>query len=461
MLRIISIFIFCAFALIANARTLADFKSDTGYCGLGVYDTWSDSPFMTGELKGNYAVTEGTLAAQRSRFGSNTFGVRIDLDSSFPVSPDTQYIHVMMYKPKSGRTMIVGLGSRRERLGQDPYTEQFWELSDNEILPGRWSDAVFPVRCASGIDIRSLVLVPDCESPHDLLEDFIFYIDDIVISDSPTPRVSNEFYPVSGSKSETLQEKEVYAMKSFGFECQGRRQVLELDGSKPGNMYRDMTSKTFYACPGDVLTPFVTMERDGLQSYLYLDSDMNGFFDSNKGDASEEMKRNECVASGGNGKMNSFRLPIDMPPGMYRVRFKSDSNNSDPEGANIGGNRINENGGMIADAMLCVYDGNCILNDFQLNGEVTAADGRKLNSLKTEADKSFIIRSVPEKGFHNGGVEVKSGFNLTGEQYDRYGNRQYTVWTIDASDFNTDGTFAIPSEKLRGNILFIGKMLED
>ena len=63
------------------------------YKSLGVYDTWEASPFRTGQLQGNYAVVDNhltaeeemlgaapntsakILAVQRSRFGSNTFGV--------------------------------------------------------------------------------------------------------------------------------------------------------------------------------------------------------------------------------------------------------------------------------------------------------------------------------------------------------------------------------------------------
>ena len=68
------------------------------YASLGAYDTWEQSPFRTGALKANVAVvdnhlldadcneTQKMLGIQRSRFGSNTFGAKIDLKKKFEIS---------------------------------------------------------------------------------------------------------------------------------------------------------------------------------------------------------------------------------------------------------------------------------------------------------------------------------------------------------------------------------------
>ena len=76
--------------LAANAQSnVINFESQTGYKSVGVFDTWENSPFRTGVLKGNVKVvnnpnkanddiigqinpSEKVLAFQRSRFGSNT-----------------------------------------------------------------------------------------------------------------------------------------------------------------------------------------------------------------------------------------------------------------------------------------------------------------------------------------------------------------------------------------------------
>ena len=90
--------------------------------------------------------TDMVLGAQRSRFGSNRFGVRVDLNETFELTPTVKYVHVLIHKPKAGRVMLVGLGSRQERFGQNPYCEQFWTLSSNSIIENQWCDAVFAIK---------------------------------------------------------------------------------------------------------------------------------------------------------------------------------------------------------------------------------------------------------------------------------------------------------------------------
>lgn len=311
-----------------KADVVIDFDDPSSYRSTGIYDVWEQSPFRTGELKGNWKVTSnpdrninkflGTvtngsqkvLGAQRSRFGSNRFGARVDLNDSFKISPDTLYVHVMVHKPKDGRVMLVGLGSREERTGQNPYTEQFRVLSETPVVPGSWSDAVFPVRGAKGIDIRSLVLIPDCESPHNFKEDFLFYIDDIVVNNSAISRT-----------------------------------------------------------------------------------------------------------------------PYDMD----KIAQTNEDNN------NINSDYI-------------------VINDSQLNGEVLAADGSKLDSYKAKKNQDFKIKVAPEKGFHNGGVDIYVFGNRDNNTSDTSKAKRYH---IPPKKFNKDNTYVIPADVLQGNVLIQGIMIED
>ena len=113
-----------AFAQDGDALKIG-FETDD-YRSVSVYDTWEASPFRTGVLSGNAAVidnniaseyngTDNILAVQRSRFGSNTFGVRIDLKETFELTPTPKYVHVLINKPVEGRVMLVGLGKRKDR----------------------------------------------------------------------------------------------------------------------------------------------------------------------------------------------------------------------------------------------------------------------------------------------------------------------------------------------------------
>ncbi len=190
-----------ALPLMGIAQTKIDFGTGN-YKRIGVYDTWEESPFRTGRLKGrtkvmknpfaHTAVPEKVLAVQCSRHGSNTFGVRVDLEQPFAISPKTQYVHVMLHKPVPGRVMLIGLGKRTERAGQSPEAEQFWVYSTQPCQPAQWNDAVFPVRGSEGVEIHSLVVVPQCESPHNRTEDFAAYVGDILIDNAPEPRVKTE-----------------------------------------------------------------------------------------------------------------------------------------------------------------------------------------------------------------------------------------------------------------------------
>lgn len=191
---------------LAAQQVKVDFESPASYRAIGVYDTWEESPFRTGKMKGNAAVVPNFTAAdamkvgnksaqilgiQRSRFGSNTFGVRVDLPQSFELTPEVKYVHVKMYNPHTTKVMLVGLGKRTDRPGQSADTEQFWVYAENRLMTNQWCDAVFPVKGNGGIEIHSLVFVPDCSSPHALQADFTAYIDDIEVSTQSEPRINS------------------------------------------------------------------------------------------------------------------------------------------------------------------------------------------------------------------------------------------------------------------------------
>lgn len=216
--------LFCTSLL--HAQTTEEVRIDfenQNYKALGVYDTWLKSPFRSqnkqaAALEGNVQVvsnidknydeilkatpnaSNNVLGFQRSRFGSNTFGARIDLKQPFALTKETKYVHVMIHKPKAGRTMLIGLGKRTDRKGQSTDTEQFWELSTREVEPNKWVDAVFPVKGAGGIEIHSLVVVVDCEDTNGMKDDFLAYIDNIVVNNEAFTTTNREDYPMNYSK---------------------------------------------------------------------------------------------------------------------------------------------------------------------------------------------------------------------------------------------------------------------
>lgn len=241
--------VMCILSLLVEAQTITFDTKD--YKDLGVYDAWEESPFRTGKLVGNCQVIDNffqnstsnlqnpntkILAFQRSRYGSNTFGARIDLNETFEITPNYIYAHARIYTPVEGRVMLIGLGKRRERAGQSPETEQFWVMSKNNVEPNTWTDAVFPIKGAEGIDIHSLVIVPHCESPHHLTEDFACYFDDIEINTDPQPRFAGHDTNAPGN-SETRERLVQQYRKANGDFCRvndanRNGEVLAADGSR-------------------------------------------------------------------------------------------------------------------------------------------------------------------------------------------------------------------------------------
>lgn len=205
----ISLFIIYALLPSLAVAQHITFESAEEYRSLGVYDTWEQSPFRTGVLKGsNYVklianpdmeekeapgvatnTSEMVLALQRSRYGSNTFGARIDLKEPFSLGTSKKYVHVLVNKPagENANVMLIGLGKRHDWEEQAPETEQFW-VTASLSAQGQWNDLVFPITTNESVDIHSFVIVPDLASPHLRTTDFIAFIDDIEVTDSPKPR---------------------------------------------------------------------------------------------------------------------------------------------------------------------------------------------------------------------------------------------------------------------------------
>lgn len=191
--------IFVSVPLLLQAQTSISFDAED-FSGIRIYDSWEESPFRTGCLEGNAAVisnflcdetnpSSGILAVQRSRYGSNTFGVCVGLKETFELTPQVKYVNLMVHRPYDGRVMVIGLGKRRDRKVQPETTEQFWAMSQADVPAGSWQWLSLPVKGNGGIDIYSLVVVPDCESPHGYAEDAICYIDNISVTDVPMGEV--------------------------------------------------------------------------------------------------------------------------------------------------------------------------------------------------------------------------------------------------------------------------------
>ena len=496
--------LFCTSLL--HAQTIEEVRIDfenQNYKSLGVYDTWHKSPFRSQNkqaavLEGNVQVvsnidknydeilkatpnaSNNVLGFQRSRFGSNTFGARIDLKQPFALTKETKYVHVMIHKPKAGRTMLIGLGKRTDRAGQSAETEQFWELSTREVEPNKWVDAVFPVKGAGGIEIHSLVVVVDCEDTNGLKDDFLAYIDNIVVNNEAFTTTNREDYPMNYNKDAKCSRTD-RGLKGISLGDQTFNVYGDITTSTPAYTY--LSKQAFLAKPGETLNPAVQYKGVWMHSYVYLDLNNNGRFEPKvEGGQIVPNVGNELLAysflggedenSGfnsagteisGNGRntlvMPEFTLPSDLQHGFYRMRYKVDWNSADAGGSIENNNHILNNGGGAIDVRLNVHGDNVKIYQGALNGKVVTEDGTELNGISIPFGKPYTVKMKPEHGFNFSGLKVRHGYNLNGDSIS-HGTYQYVDEFIPRERFNADGTFTLPAEMVDGDVSLEGIFID-
>ncbi|MBP3227711.1 MAG: glycoside hydrolase family 16 protein [Bacteroidaceae bacterium] len=485
---IYNILLGAALALPATAQVATVTFDTDDYQSVGVYDAWENSPFRTGALQGNAAVidnpltdvedilgeapnpTAKVLAVQRSRYGSNQFGARIDLKTPFALSPTTQYVHVLINRPVSGRVMLMGLGKHREEAwaGQSAETEQFWSLSTNEVTPGKWADAVFAIKGVSGVDIYSLVVVPECESPHASTQDFIAYIDQIEVNSNSQPSVSYEEYPVNFSKTDAKATRTDRGILSVALRS---IKTLTITSAPTTNdpLYRDRMDATFPVTPGQRVTPVFSYKGTWMNGYAYVDYGNDGKFSFDINDNGTPAEGSDLVSYsaynqrnsvgtslGSNNTLNmpAFTVPETTPYGFYRMRYKVDWNEIDPAGAST----LQENGGGIVDVRLNVHADNVSVVEDNRNGEILSGDGSSLVST-TPFAQALTIKLNPENGFAYNGVRIRHGYNLTGDSL-VHGTPQYVDVIVYRNQFDENDCYTIPAELVDGDLLLEGLFVE-
>ncbi len=440
---------------------------------VGVYDTWENSPFRTGALEGNIKVVTNHLAdsvnpssrmlgVQRSRFGSNTFGAEIMLDEAWKLTPEIQYVHVLLHKPVDSRVMLIGLGNRADRLGQSPRVEQFWVYPSNDVKAGEWVDAVFPVKANEGVDIYSLVVVPDVR--YDCSEDFVAYIDEIEINSDMNPRTGSGDYRINIPGS-TMVPRYDRVLRHIGLSGNDSIAVHNVrDARVP--VYAGLVDGMFMAVPGQRVDPSVDYTGAWMHAYVYIDRDNDGIFSPGElvsyslfADGKDTGKSSDGreYSSANNGFMSlidppAFTVPSDLAPGIYRMRYKVDWDNTDPGGDAA---HIAQNGGAIADVLLNVHSDMVSVANDNRNGEVLTADGRSLDNLKVPFGQPLTVRMAPSNGFGYGGIRIVHGYNLDGTR-EIHGNTQFREVVIPASEFDSNHCFTVPGELVDGDLLIEG-----
>ncbi len=486
-------------SLTSSAQTTITFDSED-YKSISVYDKWEESPFRKGILTGNAAVTENpdvsvdgvlgvapnstgkVVALQRSRYGSNTYGVRIDLKEPIRVTKQLQYIHVMTYlkdKPTDSRMMVIGLGKRIEdswnwQTGEE---EQFWAVTNVNVAPKEgWQDIVVGFKgfsyskeenANSGIDIYSLVIVPDLRSPHADQNDWVAYFDEIVVDNNPDKRFSTDKYALTYDK-DAKRTRADRSLNSVGLTSAG---VSYTSAANTGKVYTDNTTlSVFSAKAGTQVQPTFNYSGSWMSAYVYVDWNNDGKFEYAINDNGTPAAGSEIVSysayqvgntwyksdgtttSNGNtigAGVPSFTVPAGTEPGMYRMRYKVDWNSIDPAGSST----VISDGGGYVDLMLDVHGDKVSVSASQLNGDIVlASDESELQGYITNYAEPLTVKDIPAPGFIQYGFALKYGYNVNAaEQLDENGNPNWIEVNVPHTAIAADGTYTIPAEYIRGS----------
>lgn len=474
--------------LAASAQSVIDFETDaTKGASVSVFDTWENSPFRTNKLNGNIKVIDNpfkvvdeitgngnksdkVLAFQRSRFGSNTFGGRIELSEPIALTQKTQYVHVKIYTPKTGNIMLFALGKRADRNDQSKDVVQVEANCISSVKANKWCDAVFAISSAPGVNIHSFLIIPDLQSTHDLDQDFAVYVDDIEVNNTSMPSIQYGVYPTSYDKTATKENNNRYT-SGLSFKSSDGQQSLSTNQQSDKLIFQDLLASSLKAKAGDEITTAVNYTGGWMNAYVYLDRDNNGKFDytlneqGTPADKSDVMtfsnynnKNSKGEAKVGNDRnttsLPNFTIPSDLKPGIYRLRYKVDWDCIDPAGNTSNGNTITHNSGAIIDTRLNVHGEKVNIwrgeHTEGTNGEMLTTDGKNFEKHEIAFGKDYTVKFKPGDGFKVGKIFLRHGYNL---EKDSLVNEtpQYTDVVIPAYMVK-DNIYTIPAEYIDGDV---------
>lgn len=476
---------FSAFAQTTSELSIT-FEDGDNNPQVGVYDWWEESPFRIQKnetqprLQGNCYVVDNpdkkpdeitgnvanpsnkVLGFERSIYGSNMYGARIFLKTPLSLNETTKYVHVKMLRPSNieGRVMLIGLGKHSAQAvganttwkDQTDDIEQFTVIGKQKPAPGYWSDVVFPINSAPNVEIHSLVVCVDCESPHRLDDDFVVYIDDIEVNNVSRPSIAlRGDYPVCFDKEVDQQTHGSRMYNNITVQTNAGTFVKKANGRMGLTEAFDSFIPVKRGTQVSVTTSF---SGNAMHSFVYFDANRDGRFDENTNEYVNGRK--------GASATHTFTIPADQAHGVYRLRAKVDWESTDPAGNDATSNFILSNGGGMIDALLYVYDESTtvkVSNSGGLNGDIVQANGERINDLVHDRGTDLPVKWAPAEGFECAGMKITVG-NIGADPV--HSNPQYIEFPdISYRQFDDDGNYIIPAEYLYTDLNIEGVMVEN
>lgn len=244
--------------------------------------------------------------------------------------------------------------------------------------------------------------------------------------------------------------------------------TLKVTNASDTTVYRNLLPKEVKAKAGDVISNAVVYKGNELiNSYFYLDMNQDGVFttdlnaDGTPGENSELLSYSYYNGLNSRGESKSaeaagyalpaFKIPADLPAGIYRGRLKLDVNNIDPagnwtEGATDG---IDANGGYVVDFLVNIHNDNV---NFEVNGVGGNVVGRNYAGIPETipfGTAYIVLPSAPAKGYVVDRAVVRHGYDLDGEQY-VHGNRQWSEYVNTKA--KAGNSMSIAKDSINGDV---------
>ncbi len=285
---------------------------------------------------------------------------------------------------------------------------------------------------------------------------------------------------VAGNPVESSDDYPVVFDKEQGYTHSSRRlnsvslgeQTLQLP--TPLKVYSKIDNGFLCARIGETVSPTFGYTGTWMNGFVYIDRGMDGAFEAQlnadgsipAGSDIMAFSYAEPSVGSGNGYNSNgqpvsnanvlnppaFKIPSDLAPGYYRMRYKVDWASIDPAGRPEDGNGIIKNGGAICDVRINIHAANGNLSVESTNGTLLAADGSELPQT-VSFGKPLALKVAPADGYALDALKVLHGHNIGGAQ-EVHGVQQYDEEVLPGYLVNGD-VITLPAEIVDGDVKIV------
>lgn len=271
-------------------------------------------------------------------------------------------------------------------------------------------------------------------------------------------------YPIAFGRDQTYTDTDRWLEAVV---LNGERVEIASKASTSNPSYVDRLSESLSARSGELAQAEMVWHAVGpwMHAYVYVDWGQDGRYDvevdadgslSNAHDLVSYSYLNGYDSAGeqvregpGTLELPAFRIPEDLKPGFYAMRYKIDWNHAAPEGNADSKDHIINNRGTIVDTRLNIHEDWVTVNLAAENGRVSLIDEVTGEELTTTDDRvafgqNLILSLEPDAGCELEAITVEHGY-FNGEEF-IHGIPQRVTTLLTADD--VDGDMVVLDGKL-------------